>query len=253
LTKPDQVVLFLDYDGTLVPISERPAHAVISPSTQNILRDLVRNKKTTVSIISGRVLKQVKGMVGVRGIYYAGCHGLEAEDERFLAHNLEADKTKIIIRDIRSRLIKDLRKEKLLGFVDIEDKGLILGLHYRRVKKIQLDLVKRIFRRTVTPYVISRDIVIGRNKKVLEAGPDIDWDKGRYCKQFLKGIKPSGRIVLPVYIGDDKTDETAFAALRQRGITVFVKGERKTSLAEYYLNSTSEVKKFLRYLTNALN
>jgi len=70
-----------------------------------------------------------------------------------------------------------------------------------------------------------------------------------YLMNKFKGKREK---IVPVYIGDDVTDETAFKVLKEKGITVFVKGERKTSLAEYYLSSTNEVVKFLGQLNKLL-
>ena len=85
-------------------------------------------------------------------------------------------------------------------------------------------------------------------KMVLEVRPAANWDKGRYCLYLMNKLKYKGEKIIPVYIGDDITDETAFKLLKKKGITIFVRGERKTSLAEYYLNSTNEVISFLKKL-----
>jgi len=87
---------------------------------------------------------------------------------------------------------------------------------------------------------------------VLEVRPALNWDKGRYCLYLMNKLKGKREKIAPVYIGDDVTDETAFKVLKEKGITVFVKGERKTSLAEYYLSSTNEVVKFLGQLNKLL-
>jgi trehalose 6-phosphate phosphatase len=248
LKQADRLVVFLDYDGTLSPISSCPNKAALPNLTRKTLKDIVKNKKITVSIISGRMLKQVKKMVGIKGIYYAGCHGLEMENNALACFSGKLKKAKIIIKHAKLELKKSLKDSMFLRHVKIEDKGLALGLHYRRAKKHDIKRIRKIFYATIKPYMLSKDIVLEKNKKVLEIKPNINWDKGSYCIYFLSKIKCGHKKVLPVYIGDDKTDESAFAALKGEAITVFVRGERKTSLAKYYLDSTSEVRKFLKHL-----
>ena len=248
LKQADKLVVFLDYDGTLAPISSCPDKATLPNPTRKALRDIVKNKKITVVVISGRMLKQVKKMVGVKGIYYAGCHGLEMENNALEGFSGKLKKAKILIKHAKLELKKSLKASMLLKHVNIEDKGLILGLHYRRAEAHDVKRIRKIFYATIKPYMLSKDIVVAKNKKVLEIKPNINWDKGSYCIYFLNKIKSRYKKILPVYIGDDKTDESAFAALKGEAITVFVRGERKNSLAKYYLDSTSEVRNFLKQL-----
>ena len=83
---------------------------------------------------------------------------------------------------------------------------------------------------------------------VLELKPPVDWDKGKLVMWLLekqRSAAGNGRRVLPVYIGDDTTDEDAFAAIGNKGITVFVGRPAKTK-AEYFLKDHREVVRFLR-------
>jgi trehalose-phosphatase len=135
-----------------------------------------------------------------------------------------------------------------MASIDIEDKGLVLSLHYRRLKPACLKKLREVFLAVSKPYVLSGQMRVLNNKKVFELRPLVGRDKGSYCLDALKGYRKKA---LPIYIGDDKTDESAFKALKRAGITVFVKGERKTSSAEFYLHSTNEVIDFLRLIARA--
>jgi len=241
------VLLFLDYDGTLSPIVKKPDQATLPLKTRQALSKLVNNKRIVVSIVSGRALAQVKKLVGLKGIYYAGCHGLEIEkiDSAYYFPGLV--KFKIRIDAIKRRLQIEL--SDITGW-EIEEKGIIFALHYRRVKDKNIEKLKRRFYDITMPYRAGGEIVAAKGKMVFEIRPALNWDKGRYCLYLMKKLKRKGEKITPVYIGDDMTDETAFKVLRGKGVTVFVKGERKTSLAEYYLDSTSEVKDFLSQLDN---
>ncbi|TSA56563.1 trehalose-phosphatase [bacterium] len=251
ISKTDKLLIFLDYDGTLAPISNRPELALMPNKTRLALKQLIKNKRITVSIISGRVLRNVKKLVNVNGIYYAGCHGLEIEGLGSVGPVSRLEKYRIFIKQAKRLLVKQLMNVISLKAVDIEDKGVVLSLHYRRVKERYLKDLKRIFYGITEPYVVSGGMVVIKNKKVLELRPDIEWDKGMYCLYMLRRLGKKGQKTLPIYIGDDKTDETAFKVLKENGITIFVRGERKTSLAEYYADSTNEVKNFLQLIAES--
>ncbi len=249
LSKTGRIFVFLDYDGTLSPIVKNPSKATLSSKTRHVLSKLANNKRVVVSIVSGRMLSQVKALVGLKGIYYAGCHGLEIDKvgKSYLLPHLA--KIRAQVSDIIRRLKAELRT--IAGW-EIEDKGIIFALHYRRVKKHDIEKLKYTFYSIVRGYLSEGDIVTARGKKVLEVRPALNWDKGRYCLYLMNKLKGKGEKIIPVYIGDDVTDETAFRVLKGKGVTVFVKGERKTSLAKYYLSSTNEVVKFLCQLNKLL-
>lgn len=242
ISKTGRIFLFLDYDGTLCPIVKRPDRATLPLKTRNILSRLADNRRIVVSIVSGRMLRQVKNLVGLKGIHYAGCHGLEIEkdDKAYLFPKLS--KSKIRINGLKRRLKIEL--SAITGW-EIEEKDIIFALHYRRVKSSNIQKLKNIFYNIAKPYTSKGEIVTASGKMVLEVRPALNWDKGRYCLYLMNKLKHKDERIIPLYIGDDTTDETAFKVLRRKGITIFVKGERKTSLAEYYLGSTNEVTDFL--------
>jgi trehalose 6-phosphate phosphatase len=244
----DKLVVFLDYDGTLAPISRDPEKAILPKDTSAVLRRLRNNKNIVVAIVSGRLLSQVKKMVSIKGIYYAGCHGLEIENKGYACHPSRLKSVIELLKRIKPMLEKELKSSRLARYAEVEDKGLILALHYRKSDKHNQRRIKKIFHEIARPYAASGDIAVSNNKKVLEIGPNVRWDKGRYCRYFLNSLNIKAKNILPVYIGDDKTDDSAFKVLRKTGLTIFVRGERRTSLAEYYLDSTNEVKGFLEYL-----
>ena len=245
ISKAGRVFLFLDYDGTLSPIVKKPDKATLPLKTRHILSKLVDNKHMVVSVVSGRMLKQVKKKVGLKGIYYAGCHGLEIENADNDYISLKFSNQKIYIDTVKRKLKIEL---KAIAGWEIEDKGIILALHYRGVKPNSICNLKSIFYNIIKPNLTKAEMVATEGKMVLEVRPAVKWNKGRYCFYLMNKLKYKDEKITPVYIGDDKTDETAFKLLREKGITIFVRGERKTSLAEYYLDSTNEVAKFLGQL-----
>ena len=240
------IFLFLDYDGTLTPIVESPDKAVIPGKTREILRGLSKNPDCRVAIISGRALKDIKNKIGLEGIIYAGNHGLEIDGPKIKFKASISSGYMTILKKIKTILKKKLSKIK--GVI-IEDKGLTLSVHYRLVDTKDAWLVKTIFHETLVHYIVSNKIKIRPGKKVLEIRPSLEWDKGKIVLwllarlKFVLGKEPC----VPIYVGDDITDEDAFKALKNAGLTVFV-GDSGNSHAKYYLKNTQEVIEFLEQI-----
>jgi trehalose-phosphatase len=234
-----QLLLLMDYDGTLTPIVKRPEDAVLSADVRRLLAQLSKNYPT--AIISGRSLKDIRKLVGLKKIYYAGNHGLEIYGPGLKLVKPEAKRSASTVSEICADLMSKLGN---IDGVLVEDKGLTASVHYRIVAPEKLGGLKRVFTEITKPYLMARKIKISRGKKVLEIRPNIDWDKGKAALWIIDALKPGGGI-LPVYLGDDKTDEDAFRALRSKGITILISSKPKKSNAEYFLRDADEVKSFL--------
>lgn len=241
------ILLLLDYDGTLTPIAETPMKALIPKGTKELLEKLSRRPYCKLGIISGRSLGDIKNIVGIKDIIYVGNHGLEIEGPKIKFESQVSPRLKLIMRNIAA----DMQK-RLLGIKGalVEDKGLTLSIHYRLVDKKDLSVFKKIISEVTGPYIVRDKVKVNSGKKVYEIKPPVKWDKGKVVlwllarQQFILGAKK----ILPVYIGDDITDEDAFGALKRKGLTVFV-GEPGNSKADYYLKNTGEVAKFLHLIT----
>jgi trehalose-phosphatase len=240
------IFLFLDYDGTLTPIAETPNKAVISKEIKDLLDKISTSPHCKVAIISGRALSDIKGLVGLKDIIYAGNHGLEIEGPKIRFESQVSHRLKSIIRHIYEDIVSKLSKFK---GVLIEDKGLTIGVHYRLVDKKDVREFLSIFAGITEPYIIRHKIKINLGKKVYEIRPPVIWDKGKVVLWLLarQQFQAGEDKILPIYIGDDVTDEDAFKALRKKGLTIFV-GERLGSEAKYYLKTTEEVAEFLRLI-----
>jgi len=240
-------ILLLDYDGTLVPIAERPELAILSPHTRELLNFLSRRFK--VAIISGRSLMEVKKLVGLKMVYYIGNHGLEINGPKIRIVKNEAKRAHPIISEVCRRLRE---KTVMIKGVIIEDKELTASVHYRLVAKDELKNLKKIFKETVKPHVDSGKVRVVKGKKVFEIRPNIDWDKGKAVLWIIDTIDPE-RKLMPIYIGDDQTDEDAFLALKNRGITILVSEKPKKSHAKFFLRNVGEVKIFLEKMAKTKN
>ena len=238
-----QLAIFLDYDGTLTPIVSRPDQAVLMDSTRAILRTLAA--KMPVAILSGRELKDVRKRVDIDAIVYAGSHGFDIAGPRGLQRQEAREFLSAL--DIAE---KELR-EKLDGITGalIERKRFSIAAHYRNVNESDFPRLEQGVSEIAARHRKLRRI---DGKKVYEMLPNVDWDKGEAVLWLLErsGLKyPNAR---PVYIGDDRTDEDAFRALEQRGISILVSEEPRPTAAKYSLRDPAEVEHFLRELVATL-
>lgn len=242
-----KTALFLDFDGTLTPIVERPEQADLSPKMRAILKKLAG--RCTVAIVSGRGLKDVQERVALEGLYYAGSHGFEIDgpgqerirnekgSEALPALNEAENELRRLMTDIQGALV--------------ERKKYSIAVHYRRVAAGQVEMVE-----DKVDDVLQRRSGLrkGRGKKVFELQPDIDWDKGRAVLWLMERSGLHSEAVRPVYIGDDVTDEDAFRVLQERGVGIVVHGgEERHSYARYGLVDPEEVLTFLENLSAAIS
>jgi len=250
IEEADVLALFLDYDGTLVPFKDRPKEAVATEDVREILRALVRDPKCTVAIISGRTVKDLEKMLSVKGLSLAGLHGLEIRFSDGRSFTWEKSKeAEAAIKEIKQKTIRELGYERGLY---IEDKRLTLALHYRLLPREKVKRVTERFIEIAEDHLSKNDLEIMRGVEVLEVRPR-GWHKGKALGEFFKRFLPTDRKILPLYVGDDLTDEDAFLYLKGWGITVRVlRDPNKPTAAKYRLLDTSEVLEFLSWIHGAI-
>lgn len=242
------LLLLSDYDGTLTPIVSRPEEALLSLEVREKLRVLAEKPSFSVGIISGRSMAELRSMVAIEGIYYAGNHGLEIEGPGIRFVSETARLAQATIKDLAGQMATAL--ENITGVI-VEDKGLSLSVHYRLVKKGDEGTVAETFRKLTSPLLDEGKVRVTSGKKVWEVRPPIDWHKGKAVEAITGEIKTLLKLerVLTIYLGDDTTDEDAFRVMkRPEGWSIFVGGENPTSSADYFLNSTIEVEELLSRL-----
>lgn len=249
LLRRNQVILFLDYDGTLTPIVEKPEMAVLPSKAKKVLKELAKNKNFHVFIISGRSMIILKELVDIDNIVCIGNHGLEIEGENIDFEGFSFSRFREILDFLKWEITKELA---FFQGAFVEDKGLGLSVHYRMLNLKDESIFKHLLEDITDKFCSMKEIRITSGKKVFELRPPIDWDKGKALLWILKNqhLQGSKRNVIPVYIGDDATDEDAFLAIEGMGITIHV-GNEEYSCAQYYLNNTDEVVRFLEYLHKA--
>lgn len=230
--------LFLDYDGTLTPIVATPDLAVISESMRRTVQDVSR--KVSVSIVSGRATDDVRGKVGLEGIFYAGSHGFEIVDPQgAVTVNEEAQKIRGVIDAVHQKLSQTLKD--VPGAL-VENVKYTISSHYRLVSDKDFPRVEQAVDEILKEYPALRKT---QGKKVFEIRPKIAWDKGRAVAWIMAHLHFDPTKNIAVYIGDDTTDEDAFKALEGKGFGILVAEEPKSSAARFMVKNTEEVQKVL--------
>ncbi|XP_059072797.1 probable trehalose-phosphate phosphatase H isoform X2 [Cryptomeria japonica] len=216
-----QLVVFLDYDGTLSPIVENPDHAYMSDEMRNALRNVAKQFPT--AIITGRCRDKVFEFVQLPELYYAGSHGMDIMGPTEIHNsNKEGDNIYEEIK-IRGKAVSFQPASEYLPLMD----------------EIWGDLAEEV--RSVLYAYPGLSMTQGR--KVLELRPSIEWDKGRALEFLLNALGlENAENVVPLYIGDDRTDEDAFNVLKNKGYGcgIIVSAFAKETSALYSLRNPSE-------------
>ena len=227
--------LYLDYDGTLVPIARHPDQAVLDDAGRTLLRALAR--ALPVAIVSGRARATLRALVGVPSLYYVGNHGLEISGPGL---RRDAAIPSAWRRDL-DRILAAIEADAPPGAV-IERKGVTASVHYRLVTVPDRARWLPGLRTWLAPWAARDRVRLIHGKAVIELRPPQAWDKGAAVRWLLSRPTVAGRT--PVYFGDDATDEDVFRAVRADGVGVLV-GRPRRSAARYRLAGPAAVRRLL--------
>ncbi|XP_044470397.1 probable trehalose-phosphate phosphatase J [Mangifera indica] len=248
-SKGKQIVMFLDYDGTLSPIVEDPDRAFMSKKMRKTVRNLARCFPT--AIVSGRCRDKVYNFVKLAELYYAGSHGMDIkgpEKSSNYKKNSEAvlfqpaSEFLPMIDEVYKLLVQ---KTKSTEGAKVEHNKFCVSVHFRCVDEKKWNELAQQVRSVLKEYPKLR---LSQGRKVLEIRPTIKWDKGKALEFLLESLGFANCTdVFPVYIGDDRTDEDAFKILRDRGqgFGILVSKFPKDTSASYSLQEPDEVMDFL--------
>ncbi|MDR3642717.1 MAG: trehalose-phosphatase [Candidatus Doudnabacteria bacterium] len=247
LRAPRGCLLLLDFDGTLSPIELSPALARLPKGVKLELKKYSRI--FPVGVISGRKLSDIKNKVGLKNLVYSGNHGLDWQIGGKINRAPGAERAAKPL----AKIFRELRQlPRSYPGVLLEYKGLSLAVHYRKLRPSLVPQFKKDAGRLIGKLIKGKDLQILNDNKALELRPKVQWDKGKFAlaiwKYFEKNLK---RELVPVYAGDDTTDEDAFRALKT-GITIRV-GRSQNSNAKYYIRNTGQVKLFIRQLLKIIS
>ncbi|PTB20491.1 trehalose-phosphatase [Trinickia symbiotica] len=215
---PSETAFFFDFDGTLVEIAPTPDGVLVPPAMVESLAELRRLSRGAVAVVSGRGLDSIDGFLGMTDLPAAGLHGAERRDANGDVVRLGFDDDRLL------RMERELAEViKANPGTLLEIKGASLALHYRNaplVEPIAREATKRLVERHADAFVLQP------GKMVYEIKPK-NVDKGRAIAAFLDEPPFAGR--MPVFAGDDLTDEKGFAVVNARGGLSIKVGAGETS------------------------
>mmetsp|Transcript_2899 Transcript_2899/g.8428 ORF Transcript_2899/g.8428 Transcript_2899/m.8428 type:complete len:445 (+) Transcript_2899:247-1581(+) len=273
-----QLVVFLDYDGTLTPIVSDPDAATLSDHMRDAVGKL--SDRATVAIVSGRAREKLRNFVQLPELYYAGSHGFDIDGPGGLRHSVSSEMVPVL-RAARDLLIERLQ---VIEGSSVEDNRFSVSVHWRNVAPTDRPAVEAIVDSTLREAPFAGVLRKNSGKCVYELRPDVKWDKGEAVLYLLELLRrretdfdeygdddgvPEERIagftedewyggVLPVYVGDDVTDEDAFKAIAPFGaVSVLVcpsgdKVERpRATHATHTLKDVDDVRAFVDELASA--
>jgi trehalose 6-phosphate phosphatase len=239
IRKSPRVLLCLDFDGTLVRIAPRPNQVRVVARTARLLRRLGRHSRISVMLVSGRRRKDMLNYVNLPRVRCQGLYGWECNGHLPLSQAEE-------INLIRARLSLGKNLPRFPG-AWVEPKESSLSVHVRSVKPELVPRVRQTVRRLVRP--LRRSLHVFENVRDIEILPCSVKDKGAAVRSYL--ARPEHRHDLPLYFGDDFSDEPAFRAAR-KGISVLVGKARPTS-AQFRLRGPAEVTTALARIEEAIS
>ncbi len=226
--------LFLDIDGTLLDIAPTPERVLVDPSLAALLPAMSLLLDGAVALVTGRSIRDTDHLFGALRLPVAGQHGCERRDASGSLH-LHAPTSATLAR--LRRLVAEFasRHEGL----HLEDKGSTLALHYRAAPHLASHVHQVL--RAHMEWVRDEGFELQPGKRLLEIRPG-GRDKGTAIRDFMKEPPFRGRV--PVFIGDDVTDEHGFAVVRSlNGIAVKV-GPGPT-IANHRLDDVAAVRRWL--------
>lgn len=257
------LAVLLDVDGTLAPIAPRPEEAAVPAETRKVVAALAALPDVRVALVSGRAAADARRMVGVANVWVIGNHGFEVVSPD------GGELPQPELEPWRSAVARAARRIAPLVApvpgVLLEDKGWTLSVHYRLADpKVVPRLVESV-ERVAEPLGLR----VMRGKMVVEVRPDVRVDKGTAVLRLANQLGALARREddvsgddrdaaagdgngSAVFVGDDRTDEDAFRALRSRSarvVTVRVThGEEMATAAEFSLEDPAAVRSFLEWL-----
>jgi len=241
-----RAAVFLDYDGTLAAIAEHPDLALLDPETRTVMRDLA--ERCFVAVVSGRDVDDVRAKIGLEALVYVGSHGFDIESPDGRAGPQQGGAEHRPALDAAEAALRE-RLASLPGLL-LERKRFSLAVHSRQVAEERESEIANAVEDVLAEQPC---LAVVRGKKVFELRPAVDWHKGKAVLWLLQFLGTDAQEILPIYIGDDITDEDAFQALQGRGLGIVVGDgvsaeSSRVSFAAYALAGPRQVRAFLEFL-----
>ncbi len=234
---PEQnLALFLDVDGTLLEIAATPYSVHVPAALRNTLELAAQHQDGALALISGRTIASLDELFAPCRFSVAGQHGLE---RRNAAGTRWQAPVNTRIMDIARAHLHALQQQHS-GLL-LEDKGHALALHYRQAPQLAAELLDTV---GMLQAELAPHLQLKLGKCVLELMP-AGFSKRTAIEAFMHEVPFTGRI--PVFVGDDITDEDGFAVVNELGGYSIRVGEPSAhTVARHHFGSVSAVIAWLR-------
>lgn len=238
LSSDKNYCLFLDIDGTLAPFQINPEHSFIPQTTLEVIKKITKLNIPVIAV-TGRDVGTASKLLHPIEVPIAGLHGLDIYFDS--GNYIRSDLSSINFKKLKQDILKNCDKHPELL---IEDKGYSIALHYRKNPNLENNAIN-IMQQINLNYP---HLKINRGKFVVELIPN-QADKGRAIETILNHLNLP--CVLPIFIGDDLTDESGFTYINQQaGLSIKV-GPGETQ-AKYRLKDIDNVADFLLLFQNRI-
>lgn len=226
--------LLVDLDGTLVPVKFDGPPAKLKSSLRQDLADLTAMPHTSVGIVSERPLSDFAKQFAGMSVHLCGSLGLEHSQAAGIPIRIELNHNATLINQLQAEIkklgtkVRGVKTERLGGFLRIK------GVGTESARSKVMDLIGD----------RARLLRISRTKNTFGIIQETGHDKGTAAAAALRKVGFVIQSDICIYIGDDETDEAAFATLGGFAVTVRV-GKDDQSKAKYFARDMAEVHKFI--------
>lgn len=237
------LLLVTDFDGTLSELALTPGTAVISPEVRDTLRLVGEHPRTTLAVVSGRRIDDVRARTADVAPYVGGLHGLEISGPTGGFLHPALARVAPVIADILARARLALA---WCPDVVLEDKTYALTCHVRKVSPDAAGTALGQFVEVAQPALDADLLRVLPGAQALELLPAAEWHKGKAVEWIRSAVDigPTSGVGV-VYLGDDRTDEDAFATLTGRGVSIGVGDRPHDHLIQFRLAGPASVGRFL--------
>jgi alpha,alpha-trehalase len=249
LIQRKRLLLCLDFDGALAATTSHPEDAAPVEGAVGAIRKLIDHRDDVVlAMVSGRDANTTRRMLGLfKGIHFIGLHGIELLDEDDHRELLVPVKHCLpALHTVRDWLKKEAPASD--GFM-IEDKEFSVALHFRNARP---ELARDICRQL--EYFVAhmiRGLRLSHGDMVVEVIPSNAGGVGFAINHLLARL--NDKLLMPVYFGDDPSDEEAFFVVRRAGGATILVGPDRDTHAEYRVDAPEDVAAALATLADALD
>jgi trehalose-phosphatase len=242
-----ELALLSDFDGTLAPIAPRPDSAVLPPQIRKLLAQWLSCPRTHLGIISGRRLDELKRLVALPHVCYAGVAGMELElHGRRVAHPRAAEAA-AATAELMAQFAAHVAG---CPGAWLENKGLALAVHYRGAAAEAIAALRRQVLNSIA--AANKPLRAVEGPLALEISLDLGWDKGTAARMMLDSLNLGGERLRAVYGGDNGNDAPAFAAMAELGGIAVGIGPDAPAGAKVLLPNAAAWHGFIRRLTAAI-